>query len=114
MSARAAARLLAAFAVAVVGSSCTEAREAANAMGEVEKPISGASCNVACADASLGTCEDTSQMCRRGGIVRLGAHATLHCAAAVMAACFKDADGEGRCFKLCRYGADGEGATQEP
>jgi hypothetical protein len=114
MSARASACLLAASAIAVIGASCTEAREAAEAMGEVSKPISGASCNVACEEASRRSCEDASQMCRRGGIVRLAANAALHCAAAVMAACFKDADGEGRCFKLCRYGADGEGATQEP
>jgi hypothetical protein len=114
MHARARARLLVAIVVAVIGSSCTDAREPAEAMGEVSKPISAASCNVACREASRRTCEDASQMCRRGGIVRVAASATLHCAAAVMAACFKDADGEGRCFKLCRYGADGEGATQEP
>jgi hypothetical protein len=108
------ARDLVAFVIVVLGSSCTEAREAREGMGEVSKPISGATCNVACREASRRTCEDASRMCRRGGIVRVAASATLHCAAAVMAACFKDADGEGRCFKLCRYGADGEGATQEP
>jgi hypothetical protein len=114
MSARALTRVLSAFVVAVVGSSCKEPRETAEAMSEVSKPISAASCDVACQEASRRSCEDASQMCHRGGIVHLGASATLHCAAAVMAACFKDADGEGRCFKLCRCGADGEGATQEP
>jgi hypothetical protein len=100
--------------VLVAFSSCTATPEAPEAVGETSEPISTASCQAACRVANERSCEEASHMCRRGGIVRLASSATLHCAAAVMAACFKHADGEGRCIKLCRYGADGEGSTQEP
>jgi hypothetical protein len=96
--------------VVVLFSSCAKSKDdGARATAE---PISQRRCRSACSVASRSGCRDMSDLCKRGGIVQFEGHA-LHCAAAVMAACFEDDSTQGRCVDLCFYGRDGQGAEQE-